>query len=117
MLLSNVGDLDEGLIALSLGCPKLEKLKMRGCSFSERTIATAVKNLHSLRFLWATCYKETTQGDLSITTRPYWNIELIPSGNIQVPNNVDELVDSELLAYYSLVDDRPYYPNPDSRWP
>lgn len=79
MMLGDVGDSDDGLVALSLGCPKLQKLEMRGCSFSERAIATAVKNLPSLRFLWATCYKETTQGDLSIMTRPYWKIELIPS--------------------------------------
>lgn len=111
MLLGDLGGSDKGLVALSRGCPKLQKLELRGCNFSEWAISTAVNNLATLRFLWAVAYKETRQEDLSIMTRPYWHIELNSSGNIQVPNKRDELVDPELLAYYSLVEERPYYPN------
>ncbi|CAH8354784.1 unnamed protein product [Eruca vesicaria subsp. sativa] len=61
-------------------------------------------NLPSLRFLRAISYKETKQGDLSIMSRPYWKVELISSGSNQVPDKPDESVESELLAYYSLID-------------
>ncbi|GKD37348.1 coronatine-insensitive protein 1-like protein, partial [Tanacetum coccineum] len=47
--LGYVGESDAGLVELSKGCPKLRKLRMVDCSFSEQAIATFVFNIHSLR--------------------------------------------------------------------
>ncbi|KAJ7964037.1 Coronatine-insensitive protein 1 [Quillaja saponaria] len=41
MLLGYVGESDAGLLEFSRGCPSLQKLEMRGCSFSERALAVA----------------------------------------------------------------------------
>ncbi|KAK1411142.1 hypothetical protein QVD17_37686 [Tagetes erecta] len=38
MLLGFTGESDAGLVELSKGCPKLQKLEMRGCGFSEQAL-------------------------------------------------------------------------------
>nr|GEV17944.1 hypothetical protein [Tanacetum cinerariifolium] len=50
--LSNVGESDAGLVELSMGCPKLRELEMRGCPSSKQAIATFWLNIHSLRYMW-----------------------------------------------------------------
>ncbi|PWA82354.1 hypothetical protein CTI12_AA104540 [Artemisia annua] len=50
--LSYTGESDAGLLELSKGCPKLRKLILRGCPFSEQAIATFVFNINfSLRYI------------------------------------------------------------------
>nr|GEY11698.1 hypothetical protein [Tanacetum cinerariifolium] len=50
--LGYAGESDAGLVELSKGCPKLRKLEMVVCPFSEQAIATFVFNIHSLRYVW-----------------------------------------------------------------
>ncbi|KFK36886.1 hypothetical protein AALP_AA4G184600 [Arabis alpina] len=111
MLLGYVGESDEGLMEFSRGCPNLQKLEMRGCCFSERAIAAAVMKLPSLRYLWVQGYRASMTGqDLRMMTRPYWNIELIPSRKVPEVNQLGEVRELEhpahILAYYSLAGQR-----------
>ncbi|GKD66526.1 hypothetical protein Tco_1308634, partial [Tanacetum coccineum] len=50
--LSSIGGSDEGLRALSKGCPRLRKFRIQGCDFSEQAIAKFFLNVYSLRYLW-----------------------------------------------------------------
>ncbi|XP_014496267.1 coronatine-insensitive protein 1 [Vigna radiata var. radiata] len=115
MLLGYVGESDAGLLEFSKGCPSLQKLEMRGCSFfSERALAVAATRLTSLRYLWVQGYGASPSGhDLLAMARPFWNIELIPSR--KVPNHQDETVVVEhpahILAYYSLAGQRSDFPD------
>lgn len=115
MLLGYVGESDAGLLEFSNGCPNLQKLEMRGCSFfSERALAVAATRLTSLRYLWVQGYGASSSGhDLLAMARPFWNIELIPSR--KVPNHQDETVVVEhpahILAYYSLAGQRSDFPD------
>nr|VDC89825.1 unnamed protein product [Brassica oleracea] len=111
MLLGYVGESDEGLMEFSRGCPKLQKLEMRGCCFSERAIAAAVLKIPSLRYLWVQGYRASTTGqDLRLMSRPYWNIELIPARKVPEVNQLGEVREMEhpahILAYYSLAGER-----------
>nr|ADK47027.1 coronatine insensitive 1 [Brassica rapa subsp. chinensis] len=113
MLLGHVGETDEGLVEFSREgcCPKLQKLEMRGCCFSERAIAAAVMELPSLRYLWVQGYRASMTGqDLRLMSRPYWNIELIPSRRVPEVNQLGEVREMEhpahILAYYSLAGER-----------
>ncbi|XP_019439407.1 PREDICTED: coronatine-insensitive protein 1-like [Lupinus angustifolius] len=117
MLLGFVGESDAGLLEFSRGCPNLQKLEMRGCSFfSERALAVAVTQLTSLRYFWVQGYGASRYAgrDLLAMARPFWNIELIPSRHVTVNNNPDEPVTVEhpahILAYYSLVGQRSDFP-------
>ncbi|ONK76825.1 uncharacterized protein A4U43_C02F220 [Asparagus officinalis] len=56
MLLGHVGESDSGLLQFSRGCPKLRKLELRGCCFSERALSLAVLQLPSLRYIWVQGY-------------------------------------------------------------
>ncbi|RDX96432.1 Coronatine-insensitive protein 1, partial [Mucuna pruriens] len=116
MLLGYVGETDEGLLNFSRGCPSLQKLEMRGCSFfSEHALAIAATQLTSLRYLWVQGYGASHNGnDLLAMARPYWNIELIPSRRVVVTNPPEEpvVVDhpAHILAYYSLAGPRTDFP-------
>ncbi|KAL6980651.1 Coronatine-insensitive protein 1 [Sarracenia purpurea var. burkii] len=57
MLLGSVGESDAGLLEFSRGCPRLQKLEMRACCFSERALAMAALQLTSLRHLWVQGYR------------------------------------------------------------
>ncbi|KAL2333333.1 hypothetical protein Fmac_014546 [Flemingia macrophylla] len=117
MLLGYVGESDAGLLEFSKGCPSLQKLEMRGCSFfSERALAVAATQLTSLRYLWVQGYGATPSGrDLLAMARPFWNIELIPSRKVAVNNSTDEIVvvehSAHILAYYSLAGQRSDFPD------
>ncbi|XP_058114719.1 coronatine-insensitive protein homolog 1b-like [Magnolia sinica] len=107
MVLGSVGDSDAGLLELSKGCPKLQKLEMRSCWFSERALALAVMQLKSLKYIWVQGYKASKTGsDLLGMNRSYWNIEFIPSGQwgriAKQP--------AQILAYHSLAGPRTDYP-------
>ncbi|KAI3518554.1 hypothetical protein L1887_07359 [Cichorium endivia] len=80
MLLGFSGVSDLGLVELSKGCPKLQKLEMRGCAFSEQAICSFVMNLASLRYLWVQGYQasENCSGIMGMA-RAFWNMELISS--------------------------------------
>ncbi|KAF2567200.1 hypothetical protein F2Q68_00028168 [Brassica cretica] len=110
MLLGYVGETDEGLMEFSKGCPKLQKLEMRGCCFSERAIAAAVMKLPSLRYLWVQGYRESVTGqDLRVMSRPNWNIELIQARRVPEVNlgDVREMEHpAHIVAYYSLAGQR-----------
>ncbi|GJV83473.1 ACT domain-containing protein [Tanacetum coccineum] len=72
--LSYTGESDTGLLELSKGCPKLRKLKLNGCPFSEQAIATFVFNInHSLRYIWVKRHSGT---DL-VLTRPMVSAESV----------------------------------------
>ncbi|KAK4277872.1 hypothetical protein QN277_015800 [Acacia crassicarpa] len=116
MLLGYVGESDEGLLEFSRGCPSLQKLEMRGCSFSEYALAVAATRLNSLRYLWVQGYRQSTYGrDLLAMARPFWNIELIPSRRVIVTYQGGESVVVEhpahILAYYSLAGPRSDFPD------
>ncbi|XVF40742.1 hypothetical protein PTKIN_Ptkin01aG0139300 [Pterospermum kingtungense] len=117
MLLGCVGESDNGLLEFSRGCPSLQKLEMRGCSFSEHGLAAAVMKLTSLRYLWVQGYRASSQSghDLLAMTRPYWNIELIPARRVVMTDQVGEAVVVEnpahILAYYSLAGPRTDFPD------
>ncbi|PWA91885.1 hypothetical protein CTI12_AA058880 [Artemisia annua] len=51
LFLSCTGEFDAGLLDLSKGCPKLRKLELTDCPFSEEAIANFVFNIHSLRYV------------------------------------------------------------------
>ncbi|KAL0740144.1 hypothetical protein Bca4012_081657 [Brassica carinata] len=113
MLLGYVGETDEGLVEFSREgcCPKLQKLEMRGCCFSERAIAAAVMELPSLRYLWVQGYRASMTGeDLRVMSRPYWNIELIQARRVPEVDERGEVNEVEhpahILAYYSLAGQR-----------
>ncbi|KAJ4903935.1 Coronatine-insensitive protein 1 [Raphanus sativus] len=115
MLLGYLGETDEGLMEFSRGCPKLQKLEMRGCCFSERAIAAAVMELTSLRYLWVQGYGATATGeDLRVMSRPCWNIELIQARRVPEVNEMGVVSEVEhpghILAYYSLAGHRTDYP-------
>ncbi|MBA0738111.1 hypothetical protein Gogos_011521, partial [Gossypium gossypioides] len=61
MLLGYVGESDAGLLEFSKGCPKLQKLEIGGCFFSEHALAAAMIRLTSLRYLWVLGYRELSQ--------------------------------------------------------
>ncbi|KAA8534109.1 hypothetical protein F0562_031698 [Nyssa sinensis] len=117
MLLGYVGESDAGLLAFSRGCPSLQKLEMRGCCFSEHALAIAVLQLTSLRYLWVQGYRASATGhDLFAMARPFWNIEIIPSGRLRVAADpLGETVVAEhpaqILAYYSLAGQRTDFPD------
>ncbi|KAK7287175.1 hypothetical protein RIF29_00276 [Crotalaria pallida] len=114
MLLGYVGESDAGLLEFSRGCPNLQKLEIRGCSFfSEHALAVAATQLTSLRYLWVQGYGASPAGrDLVAMARPFWNIELIPSRGVAA-NNDQEIVEhpAHILAYYSLVGQRLDFPD------
>ncbi|XP_058114721.1 coronatine-insensitive protein 1-like [Magnolia sinica] len=114
LLLASVGDSDAGLLELSKGCPKLEKLEMSSCWFSERALALAVVQLKSLRYIWVEGYRASkTGGDLLAMTRPCWNIELIRQrqwGRLAEQPAQILAYESGFLAYYSLAERRTDYP-------
>ncbi|XP_054798126.1 coronatine-insensitive protein 1-like [Prosopis cineraria] len=116
MLLGYVGESDAGLLEFSRGCPSLQKLEMRGCSFSEHALAVVATQLTSLRYLWVQGYRQSASGrDLFVMARPFWNIELIPSRRVLVTYPSGESVVAEhpahILAYYSLAGPRSDFPD------
>ncbi|GJV00568.1 leucine-rich repeat domain, L domain-like protein [Tanacetum coccineum] len=50
--LGNIGESDLGLGELSKGCPKLCKLKIKGCPFKQVYLGHTVFNIHSLTYMW-----------------------------------------------------------------
>lgn len=115
MLLGCVGDSDAGLLEFSKGCPSLQKLEMRGCSFSDQALAIAVTRLTSLRYLWVQGYRGSQDGrGLLPMVRPFWNIELIPSRvDNEINQNGEAIVvehPAHILAYYSLAGQRSDFP-------
>lgn len=116
MLLGYAGESDAGLLAFSRGCPRLQKLEMRGCCFSETALAFAVLQLTSLRYLWVQGYRASpTNIDLLAMARPFWNIELIPARrDIGVDARGEPLGcehPAHILAYYSLAGQRTDFPD------
>ncbi|KAG6467537.1 coronatine-insensitive protein homolog 1a-like [Zingiber officinale] len=105
ILMGNVGDSDIGLLRFSRGCPRLQKLELRSCCFSERALAIAAQQLPSLRYLWVQGYGASQNGAsfLSMAHR-FWNIELIPPSQDTASDEVeDRRGEAQILAYYSLV--------------
>jgi len=119
MLLGHVGESDFGLLQFSRGCPKLQKLELRGCCFSEHALALAALQLASLRYLWVQGYNASPNGnDLLGMVRPFWNIEFIPPRQESTyAENDGERVEvgvehpAQILAYYSLAGPRTDCPN------
>ncbi|KAL6980652.1 Coronatine-insensitive protein [Sarracenia purpurea var. burkii] len=116
MLLSSVGESDAGLLEFSRGCPRLQKLEIGDCSFSERALAMAALQLTSLRYMWVQGYRaSSTALDLFAMARPFWNIELIPARRVVVSDPLEEAVIVEnpahILAYCSLAGQRTDFPD------
>ncbi|XP_058114717.1 coronatine-insensitive protein 1-like [Magnolia sinica] len=113
MLLGFLGDSDAGLLEFSKGCPKMQKLEVRGCCFSERALALAVMQLKALRYIWVQGYNASKTGsDLVAMVRPYWNIEFIPPGQTIAYDEFGRPAEqpAQVLAYYSLAGRRMDYP-------
>ncbi|PWA52567.1 hypothetical protein CTI12_AA454130 [Artemisia annua] len=105
---------DAGLVELSKGCPKLQKLEMRGCDFSQQALVTFVLNVTSLRYLWVEEYNAFQSGhDLFAMVRPFWNMELITykPDVANAPEGPAQQKPPSLLAYYSLAEQRNDFPN------
>ncbi|XAR71954.1 hypothetical protein NMG60_11018416 [Bertholletia excelsa] len=117
MLFGYVGESDDGLLALSSGCPSLQKLEMRCCCFSEHALAIAALRLASLRYLWVQGYRASETNDFLALARHsrFWNIELIPARPVVVQNQLGEAAVLEnpahVLAYYSLAGQRTDFPD------
>eukprot|EP00252_Welwitschia_mirabilis_P016061 TRINITY_DN35531_c0_g1_i1.p1 TRINITY_DN35531_c0_g1~~TRINITY_DN35531_c0_g1_i1.p1 ORF type:complete len:622 (+),score=61.25 TRINITY_DN35531_c0_g1_i1:77-1867(+) len=120
MLLGFVGDTDQGILDFSMGCPKLERLEIRGCDFSEAALAGAVLQLRSLRYIWVQGYNASVTGfNLLAMARPYWNIEFSPGSTLlqSAFNNGENEAEfdpkdaPQLLAYYSLAGRRKDLPD------
>ncbi|KAD7478072.1 hypothetical protein E3N88_01208 [Mikania micrantha] len=112
LLLGFTGETDAGLVELSKGCPKLQKLEVRGCGFSEQALSTFVLNVASLRYLWIQGYRvsENCSGILAMA-RPFWNMELISAEmNAGAAGNSELQQPPSLLAYYSLAGQRTDFP-------
>ncbi|XP_023736637.1 coronatine-insensitive protein 1 [Lactuca sativa] len=114
MLLGFSGDSDLGLLELSKGCPKLQKLEMRGCAFSEEALSSFVMNLASLRYLWVQGYRVSENGcGILGMARAFWNMELISSERHDddvAHGNMEQRQPPSLLAYYSLAGQRTDFP-------
>ncbi|PWA53235.1 hypothetical protein CTI12_AA446990 [Artemisia annua] len=101
-------DTDAGLQELSKGCPKLQKLKMSGCDFSQQALANFVLNVTSLRYLWVQDYYAFENGhDIFAMVRPFWKMELIKYQS----NVADQQKPPSLLAYYSVAEQRKDIPD------
>ncbi|PKA63122.1 Coronatine-insensitive protein 1 [Apostasia shenzhenica] len=114
MLLGHVGESDEGILRFARGRPKIQKLELRGCCFSELALSLAVLQFPCLRYIWVQGYNASPDGrDLMIMDRPFWNIEFFPSRKEIFDNNgIQEEMHhpSQILAYYSLAGRRTDYP-------
>ncbi|EPS60135.1 hypothetical protein M569_14670 [Genlisea aurea] len=113
MLLGFVGESDSGLMAMSKGCPSLQKLEIRGCCFSEGALARAAVELRSMRYMWVQGYQASEDGrGLAAMVRPYWNIEVIPARREAVDGG-NAVVEhpAHILAYYSLAGRRTDFPH------
>lgn len=108
ILMGSVGDSDGGLLRFSRGCPRLQKLELRSCCFSERALAIAAQQLPSLRYLWVQGYGASQNGTSFLAmARRFWNIEFIPPSQDTASNEVeDRRGQAQILAYYSLVGGR-----------
>ncbi|KAL6980653.1 Coronatine-insensitive protein 1 [Sarracenia purpurea var. burkii] len=116
MLLGSVGESDAGLLEFSRGCPRLQKLEIGACCFSERALAMAALQLTSLRYMWVQGYRASpTAHDLFAMARPFWNIELMPARRVVVSDPLEEAVIVEnpahILAYCSLAGQRTDFPD------
>ncbi|KAH7425762.1 hypothetical protein KP509_11G069600 [Ceratopteris richardii] len=77
-LLGLLGESDRGIELFAKGCPKLKRLEIRDCVFSEKAITSAVQEMQALNYVWVQGYNSTGTGrDLLPLTRNYWNVELI----------------------------------------
>jgi len=108
MLLGHVGESDFGLLQFSRGRPKLQKLELRGCCFSEHALALAALQLASLRYLG---FKATMPHQMAMIFRgcsaPYWNIEFIPQRRRvfmlrMMASKLKVVHQAQILAYHSL---------------
>ncbi|GKC31874.1 coronatine-insensitive protein 1-like protein [Tanacetum coccineum] len=101
-------DSDAGLVKLSKWCPRLQKLEMSGCDFSQQALATFVLNVTSLRYLWIQDYRAFENGhDIFALARPFWRMELIK----YMPLVATQQQPPSLFAYYSLAGQRTDYPD------
>ncbi|GKB49339.1 leucine-rich repeat, cysteine-containing subtype protein, partial [Tanacetum coccineum] len=50
--LTLIGNSNAGIVKLSEGCPRLRKLKLRGCPFSKQSVTSCMFNIPSLRYVW-----------------------------------------------------------------
>lgn len=114
MLLGYVGESDSGLLEFSRGCPRIQKLELRGCCFSERALALAVLRLSSLRYIWVQGYNASDTGrGLLEMVRPFWNIEFIPPRTVACGRAGQSTIveqPAQLLAYYSFAGRRNDFP-------
>ncbi|XP_071735158.1 coronatine-insensitive protein 1-like [Rutidosis leptorrhynchoides] len=113
---------NDGLLQLSVGCPKLQKFEVRGFGFNEQAISMLAWKLSSLRYMWIQSYRagyticETKMdfieskgnifggdGNIRNLIRPNWHMELIRP---EVHVDVDSFQPFSLLAYYSLIGQR-----------
>ncbi|GJS41833.1 hypothetical protein Tco_0566876 [Tanacetum coccineum] len=73
--LKSIGESDAGLVELSKGCPKLRKLKLKNCPFSEQAVTTLLYNiLSALSFVVKGADTgSTTQRKQAVMVNYHWN--------------------------------------------
>ncbi|GJZ19517.1 leucine-rich repeat, cysteine-containing subtype protein [Tanacetum coccineum] len=71
--LTRMGNSNAGLVKLSKGCPKLRKLQLRDCPFSEQVVTSCVFNMPSLRYVWFDNYSDRDHIFLELT-RPEFKL-------------------------------------------
>ncbi|KAI5078590.1 hypothetical protein GOP47_0006261 [Adiantum capillus-veneris] len=104
-----LGETDMGLNLFAENCPKIEKLEMRDCVFTESGIATSVLKMSSLKYIWVQGYNSTGTGrDLLPMNCASWNVEMIPAGAEEQQSSDGPL---SFLAYRSLAGRRSDIPN------
>lgn len=117
VLFGLLGESDMGLSLFADGCPKLERLEIRDCVFSEAAIASSALKMDSLKYIWVQGYKSTDGGkDLLPLNHALWNVEFMPG--IEEPKGEasgyfslsHEKQAAQFIAYRSLVGRRTDYP-------
>lgn len=109
VLLGLLGQSDEGFSWLADGCPKLERLEMRDCVFTEAGIAESVLKMKTLKYVWVQGYNATAQGHdlLVMSVKPYFHIEFMPEQRnkceVEQGGYLSVCRPAQFLAYHSLA--------------
>ncbi|KAF2534928.1 hypothetical protein F2Q70_00002297 [Brassica cretica] len=100
----------EGLISVAQGCHELELIEVYILTVKNEALQIMGENLKNLNDFRMTLHY--TRGCPKLQKLEMrWSNFCLHLGSNQVPDKPDESVEPELLAYYSLVDERPHFPD------
>ncbi|GKC76015.1 nucleosome assembly protein 1,4 [Tanacetum coccineum] len=93
LFLERIRGSDEGLRALSMGCPRLRKLEMKSCDFSEQAVASIVFKINTLRYVLLL----NDEGDvLLVLTRPNFGDSTMETQRLDASEWAEPNTDSHL---------------------